>query len=777
MAVENRGERGWFSNFTFQYYPTEEVAKKAEADYLDPKAMAQRWAVSQLQDQIISQNTTDKWTGEGLGSKFQNARAMAEMLYKNGITDINQFGRAQDGSFYNKATGQPINPEYAFAGGNIWSGTFAGKDSTAFGVQFDQQGNPYFYTTQGPGSKDKANLAALAGIGLMFVPGLQSVGAGLGAALAPAAGAAVQAGIGNAIVQGVISEAQGGDFLTGAALSGLGSLAGGLQPGLSEALGGGATGNIASNALIGGGVSELSGGDFVTGALISGIGSGINEAKLAAADEYLNSLPGGHGVYTDDLPDMSDFDVSPVQPVVPPALDDVIFDLAGQQPPAITLPPTIQEILDDIETLAPEQLPSIVDVPETVLPPTIQEIIDEIAVQAPEQLPEIVDNIPEIVITAPRLPVDDLPPAVIDTSFTPDYSLSTGAPVVPGMGAQGIQVPTINEIVDVVNQPVDFSLPIPDAGFGVQIPQLPNLDQLGGGQGISIPVVDLPPYVAPDTSFVPDYSLNVGEPVIPDMGAQGIQVPTINDVIDVVNQPVDYALPIPDSGLGLQMPTAPNLVAMGGGQGITVPVDGGTLTEAGVIPDVFVPDLGDPNSFINQPAPDVSVSIPELPEQKPVDIDTELALLDVAKALTPAVVGSLLADKVINQSDDQPTGFAIVPIPGDWRSPEYNMAFTPSEAIDFGNAGMLAGTQFARQPQAATPSFYNLSDVINTLNYQSVPFVQQQYQMPEQSFSVPDILQQFQTNPNVGMNDIVGNLDGRQVSIADIISGIQSQYG
>jgi hypothetical protein len=440
----------------------------------------------------------------------------------------------------------------------------------------------------------KENPAAAVGLALMFVPGLQGVGASLGSALG--ASGAVATGLGNAIIQGALTEAQGGNFLEGAALSGLGSVAGGvIQPGLSEALGGGAAGNIASNALIGGGMSEISGGDFTSGALISGIGSGINEARLAAADKYLNSLPGGQGVYTDDLPDMSDF---------------------------------------------------------------------------------------------------DLPPAVIDTSFTPDYSLSTGAPVVPGMGGQGIRVPTINEIVDVVNQPVDYSLPIP------------------GG-----------------------------------------------------------------SGLGLQMPTVPNLDEMGGGQGITVPVSGGTLTEAGVIPDVFVPDLGDPSSFINQPAPDVSVNIPELPEQKPVDIDTELGLLNAAKGLAPAVVGSLLAEKVLNQQEDQPTGFSIVPIPGDWRSPEYNTAFTPSEAIDFGNVGMLAGTQFARQPQAATPSFYNLSDVINTLNYQSVPFVQQQYQMPEQSFSVPDILQQFQTNPNVGMNDIVGNLDGRQVSISDIISGIQSQYG
>jgi hypothetical protein len=286
-----------------------------------------------------------------------------------------------------------------------------------------------------------------------------------------------------------------------------------------------------------------------------------------------------------------------------------------------------------------------------------------------------------------------------------------------------------------------------------------------------------PSYTISDTSFTPDYSLFSGAPVIQDMGAQGIQVPTINELVDVVGQPVDYSLPIPDSGLGFQMPTAPNLDAMGGGQGLVIPVDGGVITEAGFIPDNYVPDLGDPNSFINQPAPNVDVNIPELTEQQPTDINKELALLDAAKALAPLAVTALLDDKGINQPEEQPTGFEIVPVPSDWKSPEYNMAFTPSEATNFGSPEMLAGTQWANSGQQPTQMPYSLSDVINTLNYQSVPFVQQQYQMPQQSFSVPDILQQFQTSPTVGMNDVIGGLNGRQVSISDIISGIQSQYG
>jgi len=469
--------------------------------------------------------------------------------------------------------------------------------------------NPYTYAAYdarhpsvGPrteqGSFGDFLLKAAVLVGTPFIPG---IGAVLGSTVAPAASAATQAAIGNAIVQGTLAEAQGGDFLKGAALSAIGStVAPAATSGISEAFGGGAAANMAANALVGGGMAELAGGDFTQGALMSGINSGINEAKLAAAENYINSVEPGIG-----------YDAS----------------------------------------TSPTELDVIAAYPELA------------------------------------------PPPVFDTSFTPDYSLATGAPV------------------------------------------------------------------------------------IPDMGAQGIQVPTITELVDVVGQPVDYSLPISDSGLGFQMPTAPNLDSMGGGQGLVIPVDGGVITEAGFIPDAYVPDLGDSNSFINQPAPNVDVNIPELTEQQPTDINKELALLDAAKALAPLAVTSLLDDKGINQPEEQPTGFEIVPVPSDWKSPEYNMAFTPSEAINFGSPEMLAGTQWANSGQQPTQMPYSLSDVINTLNYQSVPFVQQQYQMPQQSFSVPDILQQFQTSPTVGMNDVIGGLNGRQVSISDIISGIQSQYG
>lgn len=637
-------------------------------------------AITNLKNQILSQGTSGKWSGQGFGSAESNAEDMAKILAGIGITDIRQFGEVKkivpadvqytapglgvvekrgdtfytqqlvdygDSSQYitvplsaaqaknvkatygryvdsfvgegdnqqyvrnfnpvdpakivtkngvpsietgevtygNKVTGQQVPNTYSERQtGNAWGGTFAGKGNTGYRVQFAPDGTPVFYTT-GASSNDLANILGDNKI-LNFAANAAAAYFG-----GPAGVAALQ------LAQGADIE----DAAKAAVISYVANEAGAyVRPEVSQTFGGGTAGNVAADALIGGTLAEAQGGDFLKGALQSGISSGINEAKLSAADQYINSVEPGIG-----------------------------YDPAT----------------------------------------------------SPTEL-DVIAAFPELA-----------PPPVFDTSFTPDYSLATGAPV------------------------------------------------------------------------------------IPDMGAQGIQVPTINELVDVVGQPVDYSLPIPSYGLGLQMPTAPNLDSMGGGQGLVIPVDGGVITEAGFIPDAYVPDLGDPNSFINQPAPNVEVNIPDLPAEQPKDISGELAALDLVKALAPFAVTAALAKDQPQATTDEQTGYPILPIPSEWKAPEYNMAFTPSAALDFGSPDLLQGTQWANQQVQPAQMNYSLSDVMNTLNYQSVPFVQQQMQPFEQSFSVPDILQQFQTKPNVGMNDIIGGLNGRQVSISDIISGIQSQYG
>lgn len=50
-------------------------------------------AIDDLIKQILGQNTTAKWTGEGYGGAEANAKAMAKLLADAGITDIKQFGK------------------------------------------------------------------------------------------------------------------------------------------------------------------------------------------------------------------------------------------------------------------------------------------------------------------------------------------------------------------------------------------------------------------------------------------------------------------------------------------------------------------------------------------------------------------------------------------------------------------------------------------------------------------------------------------------------------
>ncbi len=265
-----------------------------------------------------------------------------------------------------------------------------------------------------------------------------------------------------------------------------------------------------------------------------------------------------------------------------------------------------------------------------------------------------------------------------------------------------------------------------------------------------------------DYSVTTDYSLGSGA-----SGEPGLSVAPIDTQYQVGS--FDYSIGDLLQGLGLQMPTTPNIDSMGGGQGIVLKTTDGYITEQGFVPNSYVASLGDPESFINKPVIDIGLSSQQAKDTSASDLNAKIAGLDIAKALSPFALAALMKGAYDLASDEDATsGFAMVPVPSHWKSPEYNQAFTPSAPIDFGSNELLKGTQWE------TPS---LSNVINTLNYQPVAYGQQSFAQPQQQFQVPDILQQFQSPSTVGMNDVVGNLDGKQVSISDIISGIQSQYG
>lgn len=574
----------WRSNLTNKIYYSEAEANAAEEQYKAKEPIINNLAdqIGKINNAVENKNWTGTWAGGG-----QNAiRSAAEKLYNKGVTNLldltvkkteEQRQEPDGGNVYtvqvnqlvDKNTGKVISSSEgntfvidAYDTGNIFKST----DKT-FGITFSPDGYAVPYQTNEKGGLLRSPILPLA---LMFIPGMQGLGASIGTALG-ASGAAATA-LGNAVIGGTLAEAQGGDFLKGAVSGAAGSLVPGVQSEIATGLGGGTAANIAAGALTGGIMAELTGGDFSQGALTGGIGAGINQAKLSAAEDYLRSLPSGYG----DFP-----------------------------------------------------------------APTEQDVLDYIAAESPNF-------------------------QISNTTFRPDYSLATGASGEPG----------------ITLKPLDTQYKV--------------------------------------GSF--DY--------------------TLGELID---------------SLGLKMPTTPNIEGMGGGQGIVIRTQGGYVTEQGFIPDSYVASLGDPESFINKPVIDVDLSLEELKEATPEDISKKLSLLDIAKALTPAALAALTKKVVDTAKSEATSGFQIVPIPSTWKSPEYDMAFAPSAPIDFGTPTLLRGTQWE------TP--ISLSGLINTLNQ---PMIAPQTQQMMTQFQAPEV--PYET----GITDIIGEIGGQPVSIADIISGIQS---
>jgi hypothetical protein len=104
-------------------------------------------------------------------------------------------------TFGNKLTGQEVPNTYTERQtGDFFGGTYEGKGNTGYGVKFDAQGNPIFYT-QGASSSDLDDFAPLLTIA-SFVPGLQPFAAGLNSLIAAKKGnvlgaIAGAAGLGN----------------------------------------------------------------------------------------------------------------------------------------------------------------------------------------------------------------------------------------------------------------------------------------------------------------------------------------------------------------------------------------------------------------------------------------------------------------------------------------------------------------------------------------------------------------------------------------------------
>ena len=144
--------------------------------------------------------------------------------------------------------------------------------------------------------------------------------------------------------------------------------------------------------------------------------------------------------------------------------------------------------------------------------------------------------------------------------------------------------------------------------------------------------------------------------------------------------------------------------------------------------------------------PTTPLEVPKVIAEKPTTVDP----LRVAQlGLTAA--GLLGAGSALSSSGT-PTGFDIVPIPEDWKTPPKTgvAPFTPLPPINFGDRNLLIGTQWEK---FLDPNYGKVPEPV-------------QYSQPS----------------NMSYNDLMSILGSKQgsassLSINDIISGIQNQYG
>ena len=469
-----------------------------------------------LVDQILAQGTTSKWTGEGFGSAEKNAADMAKILESVGVTDISQFGKItkeeptysydENGNqtftgmqkietFGNKLTGQAVGNTYGERQtGDAFGGTYAGSGNTGYRVQFDDKGNPYFYTS-GQSSSDAAQWMPIVQLALA------ATGAGglLGNALLGAgAGAVATNALGNAIISGALTGATGGDALKGALLGGVGGAVGGYLQGTPATPGGsifggaidGSTINFADladtdviNALKDRGLSNIQITDFLE-----------NSGGITVPSSVLD----GSSVNFGDLADNSIIDALKDRGLSNIQINDFLNNSGGT-----VTGPAVPTSTTPVETVNVTGTAATTPVVPTMIDPNI------LAAVTTQLNTNVSTPVPEVKITGDKTTKTD------DTT-TPTVTVTGDKPVTP-------VVPTVTVTGDKPVTPVVPTVEV--VGDKPTTPTIPTVT-ITGDKPVT-PVVPTVEVVAPRPPVVPP----VVPPVIPEIVITPPPVPPVPPVV------------------------------------------------------------------------------------------------------------------------------------------------------------------------------------------------------------------------------------------------------
>jgi len=562
----------WIQDGDNSRYETIDVPDAAPAPAPAQVTNEQVAAIDRLAKQILAQNITDKWSGQGFGSAEANAKDMAKILDGIGITDIRQFGQFETtvnkqqkvvpeyrtidvgDSTQSVPTGRYYIPAYSQVGD---SEQLTGKQyvdpSSVKTSEVIEGDNSYTTYTASIPTKELAYGNKETGKVVPNTYSERQTGNAWGGTFA---------GSGNTGYR--VQFAPDGTpvfYTTGASSSDLGDLmpiisvalmATGAGAGLGAALMGGSS--VAATALgsgiISGVMAEATGGDFIKGAITGAVGAGVGA--------YAGDLGAALGVTNPDIAKAVGGAI--IQGAASEAAGGDFIDgaiagaLSGSGQKAGELLGLTGQVASTVGTSIVKGVVAEVqgkDVTDAMIAGAVSGALSyktpETTVQTAEEMDKTFqEDMAKLGITSTDLNIGPKTEDVLASSFQEDMT---------NLGIVSTEAPPPSEY--------QFTK---DFGTGT------------------------------------DYSLTTGVT----FPKEGINVDEVKDAGATVGEsPVDYSLNVNAPFDGLQMPTSPNLDGMGGGQGLTVKTPDGVLSEEGVTKTGTASDLGDPDSFINKPAPDV----------------------------------------------------------------------------------------------------------------------------------------------------------------------------
>lgn len=605
-------------------WPTEAAAKAAEDAFYATDAGKTQASLEEIQDvlaqQILSQGTTSKWSGQGFGSAEANAKDMAKILSGIGITDIRQFGELKQTV--------PADVQYTVPGiGNVEK-----RGDTFYAKQVVESGDGFFSSTEVPLSASQAkNVQTTYGryvdgvvgegenqqyvrrfepvdpskiVDKGGVPSIETGGVTYGNKLT---GQVVPSTYGKRQTGNAWGGTTSGDGNTGyrvqfspdgtpvfyttyASSSDIGALlpvvsialmATGAGAGLGAALMGGssAAATALGSGIIGGVMAEASGGDFVKGAITGAVGSGLGSyagdigSVMGITDPAIAKMAGNALLQgTASAASGGEF----LDGAIAGALTSGAGQLAGE---TIGLEGRVaSSVGTSIVNGVVAELQG-KDVTDAMIAGAISGALSykapETTVQTAEEMDKTFqEDMAKLGITSTDLNLGPKTEDVLASSFQEDMTK---------LGVVSAEAPPPSEY--------QFTK---DFGTGTD---------LSLTTGVTFPT-------------------------------EGIKVDEVKDAGATVGEtPVDYGLDVTAPFEGLQMPTSPNIDSMGGGQGLTVETSKGVLSEEGVTETGTSSDLGDPDSFINKPAPDIPEST----------VDYSKFIKAGAQLLGTAAVGSVVS--------------------------------------------------------------------------------------------------------------------------------------